>query len=96
MKNKTFKPVLSVFGGIDERATQDAFVDFVGGTGNADRLCVIWCNSYACETEYDKLVKSPYYKTREQVFRNKAISRGFKNAEVDAFLMLQGLLESKK
>ena len=86
-RKKRFQPVPSPFGvGNDEQATQDAFVEFVGGTRRADQLSRIAQNSYPHGTEMDRLMGHGL--TREQVFRCKAKQEGFTDEEVDAFLML--------
>jgi len=82
---KKFKVVRSPFGGVDERATHDAFVEFVGGRDRADRLFWIWKHSYE-QTVYPSYLYKPV--PREQVFREKAKREGFTDEEVDAFLSL--------
>lgn len=84
MKTKTFQPVPGPFGGTDEMKTQDAFVDFVGGTRRAEHLSRICQNSYP--TPFPE--GHPYFKTKQQVFRIAAKREGFTDAEVDAFLSL--------
>lgn len=82
---KRFKPVPGPFGfGNDEQATQDAFVDFVGGSTRADKLSRISQNSYPHGTND----MDPYYKSRAEVFRLKAKLEGFTDEEVDAFISL--------
>jgi hypothetical protein len=82
---KIFKPVPGPFAiGNDERATQDTFVEFVGGRTRAERLQDICHNSYP--TPFPP--GDPYAKTRHEVFRMKAKREGFTDAEIDAFLML--------
>jgi len=83
-RKKRFQPVPGPFGiGNDEQATQDAFVEFVGGTRRADQLSRIAKDSYP-----HGMLGSPYYQTREEVLRLKAKNEGFTDKEVDAFLML--------
>lgn len=75
----------SPFGvGIDEKATHEAFVAFVGGTDRADRLQRIWNNSHP------GIRVSAFAKpaTRADVFRKKAMAEGFTAPEIDAFLSL--------
>jgi len=84
MKRK-FRPVRSPFEvGVDEKATHEAFVAFVGGTDRADRLQRIWSNSYP------GIRTSAFAKpvTRTDVFRRKAKADGFTDSEIDALLSL--------
>jgi len=84
MKRK-FKPVPSPFGGgVDEKATHEAFVAFVGGIGRADRLQKIWNNSHP------GIRVSAFAKpeAKSDVFRRKARKDGFTDTEIDAFLSL--------
>jgi hypothetical protein len=84
MKRK-FKPVPSPFGvGVDEKATHEAFVAFVGSTDRADRLQRIWNNSYPGIRA--SAFATPATKT--DVFRRKAKAEGFTVPEIDAFLSL--------
>jgi hypothetical protein len=88
MAKKAFVPTESSFGMIDEQATQDAFVEYVGGTQKADRLSRLWNNSYACGTEYDRVMKTGNYRSKIQVFRAAAIREGFTSKDADAFMAL--------
>lgn len=78
-----FKVVPGPFGGSDERATQEAFVEYVGGTRKADRLMYLWNDSYPCST-HD--IFKPL--TKEEVFRSKAIREGYTHEQISAFLIL--------
>ena len=82
-----FQPVTGPFGfGIDERATSEAFEEYVGGRQRAERLLWIWNNSYPSGTAYDKLMGRG--STKEQVFTVKAKREGFSEQDIDAFLTL--------
>lgn len=86
-RKKPFVVVPSPFGtpGFnDERATQDAFVEYVGGPGQADQLSRIYQNSYP----HGANDMDPYYKTKDQVFRIRALRDGFTDEDVDAFFSL--------
>ena len=76
---------LNPFGtGRTEQGNQDAFVDLVGGTARADQLSRISQNSYPSGANN----MDPYYRTREQNFRRKALAEGFIKAQINAFLAL--------
>lgn len=82
------KPTPSPFGtGIDEQATQDDFVELVGGTAKADRLMNIYNNSYPSGTAYDRLQGRG--KTKDEVFQAKAKREGYTDEQIEAFFMLQ-------
>lgn len=86
-KKKPFEVVPGPFGvGPDERATQDAFVEYVGGHHRAERLSYIWQNSYPSGTEYDRLMGRGA--SKEEVFRRKAVREGFDIEDANAFLKL--------
>jgi hypothetical protein len=74
---------------MNEAKQHDAFVNEVG-IDAADRLLQIYLMSHPVGTEYDKLMKTGFYKTKEQVFTNRARSQGFTQRQVSAFLELQG------
>jgi hypothetical protein len=79
-----FKPVPSPFGTAgfkDEQATQDAFVEYVGGWPKAERLSRLWNESYPKNDPWKPISKI-------EVFRRKARGNGFEDEDVDAFLML--------
>jgi len=77
-----FKTIPGPFGGTDERATQEAFVKYVGGRAKAEQLDRLWRNSYPAPTAgFGQLSK-------EEVFCRKAKREGFKDNEIDAFMML--------
>jgi hypothetical protein len=85
MKKQPFKPVPSPFGnGNHEQATQDAFVDYVGGQAKAEQLSRLWQNSY--QTPWPP--GHQYARTKAEVFRNKAKAEGFSDEDVDAFMLL--------
>jgi hypothetical protein len=86
MPQTQFKPIKDPWGGIDEQATQDAFVDFVGGTSRADYLQYLNNQSFPIGTKYDFLYGTGL--TKEQVFRKKALNAGYTEKQIDAFLML--------
>ena len=86
METTEFAPIEYPWGDIDEKATQDAFIDFVGGTAKADRLQLLNMNSYPMGTALDRL--NGRGKTKEQVFRRKAKNAGYTDRQVTAFLML--------
>lgn len=87
MSKKPFEPIPSPFGTMnDEQRTQDAFVDYVGGTAKAEQLSRIWQNSWPSGTNYDRLMGRGG--TKEDVFRAKAKREGFTDEDVDAFLSL--------
>ncbi len=70
--------------GIDEQATQDAFVEYVGGRERAERLDSIWKNSYPGTSVF---WAKPAISKRG-VFRKKAKREGFRDCHIDAFLTL--------
>jgi hypothetical protein len=74
---------------VDEAKQHDAFVDEVG-FANAERLMQLYSMSYPVGTEYDKLMRTGFYKTKEQVFTNRARSQGFTQRQIALFLELQG------
>jgi len=80
--SKNFKPVIGTFGGIDEQATQDAFVDFVGGMSRAEALSRISQNSWPSFGAFGKPV------SKTDVFRAKALREGFTKQQIEAFLSL--------
>ena len=86
--SKTFRPISGPFGGVDEMKTQEAFVDFLGSVQRAERLMQISNSSYSCGTEYDRVFKTGFSRTKGEVFRAKAKREGFTDAEIDAFLSL--------
>jgi len=62
---------------VTEQEANDRFVRMVHGVKRADRMQVIWRNSY------------PFMnKTKEQVFRESAKAEGFTDKQIDAFLKL--------
>lgn len=71
----------------DEALETAKFEELVGGSDRAFRLLRIYQNSYPSGTEYDRLFG--HGMTREQVFRKTAISNGFTNRQINAFLNLQ-------
>ncbi len=85
MSKQPFKPVPSPFGtGNHEQATQDAFVEYVGGRSKAEHLSRLWQHSYPTPWPPDHR----YAKTKAEVFRNKAKGEGFSDEDVDAFMQL--------
>lgn len=81
---KKFKTVPSPFGtGIDEQASTDAFVDYVGGRQRADQLSRIQKDSYPSQDWKGNRIPA------SQVFRTKAKNAGFTDEEVDALLSIQ-------
>jgi len=87
---KKFKPIYhSPFGNtvLDERATHEAFEDYMGGATRAFRILWIYQNSYSTGNP----ISSGYYKnykSKEEVFKVKAAREGFDKNEIDAFLSL--------
>jgi len=69
----------------DEQAENDAFVRMVGGVKRADRMQQIWKDSYpqGCLSPFSRSGKS-----KEEVFRQKAIDEGFTGEQVNRFLDL--------
>jgi hypothetical protein len=61
----------------DEQAENDAFVRMVHGVKRADRMQLIWGNSYP-----------QFGKSKEEVFRENAIREGFTGKQVNRFLDL--------
>jgi hypothetical protein len=85
MARRKFRPVPSPFAiGKDERATQEAFIGYVGGIDRADRLQRIWNDSFP-GIRASAFGKPP---SKEAVFRRKAKGEGFTDDEIDAFLCL--------
>ena len=86
MSKPPFVPVPSPFGTpgmIDERASTEAFEEYVGGVANAQRLLQIWGTCYdvpAWKRGTDKV----------STFRGKVVRAGFTIEDADAFLSLQG------
>ncbi len=79
-----FVPVASPFGGTDEAATHEAFVDFVGGRARAEELSRLHQNSWP-GISASPFVPAP---TKTEVFTRKAREAGFSQAEIAAFLSL--------
>jgi len=80
MAKHAFQPIPSPFGTpgmTDEQATQDAFIEYVGGTNRAECLERLWYNTYPSSGM-----------TKEQLFRRKAKKERFTNMEIDAFMLL--------
>ena len=71
-----------------EQERQDAFVDLVGGTAKADSLAAIWSRCHPTGTQYDKLMRTGYYHSREDHFRRAALREGFTKKQCDAFMAL--------
>jgi len=71
-----------------EQERTDDFVRLVGGVRKADRLQWIWNTSYPYGTEYDRVFKTGFYKTKEDVFRSRARKEGFSEGQINAFLSL--------
>jgi hypothetical protein len=87
MAKKPFQPVPSPFGtpGFNhEQATQDAFVEYVGGTRKAEQLSRLYNDSYPTPWPPGH----PYARTKIEVFRAKALREGFSKEDIDAFMML--------
>ena len=85
MKTKRFQLIASPFGtGIDERATQEAFVDFVGGWKRAEQLERIWKNTWSSPHP----VGTMYWKPKSKIFADKAKREGFTEEEICAFMTL--------
>jgi hypothetical protein len=61
----------------DEQAENDAFVRMVHGVKRADRMQLIWNNSFP-----------QFGKSKEEVFRENAIREGFTGEQVNRFLDL--------
>ena len=87
MKKNKFQVVKDQWGRMDEGATQEAFVIYVGGVAKAEGLLHLWNTSYPVGTRYDFLYGRG--KTKEDVFYNKAIREGFTDEEIDAFMLLE-------
>jgi hypothetical protein len=69
-----FTPVPGPFGGIDEQATTDKFVEYVGGVMRAAHL---------------ENIRARYHgKNKDAQFRKDAKESGFQDEEVDALLSL--------
>lgn len=85
-KKKKFKTIPSPFGTLsyDERKTTEAFEDFMGGPDRARQIERIWADTYP--SPHTNI--SPYYKTKKEIFRQKAEDAGFTAEEIEAFLML--------
>jgi hypothetical protein len=83
---KPFQAIPGPFGGTDERATTDAFEDYVGGVQRAQRLLRLYNDSYPFGTEMDRLMGRG--KTKNQVFRDRARIDGFKPHEIEAFFVV--------
>ena len=64
------------------------FVDKVGFPA-AERMMQIYTMSHPVGTEYDKLMKTGCYRTKEQMFANRARSERFIPEQIEAFLELQ-------
>jgi hypothetical protein len=73
---------------VDEATQHDTFVHKVG-FANAERLMQLYLMSHPVGTEYDKLMRTGFYKTKEQVFTNQARSQGFTQRQISLFLELQ-------
>lgn len=84
---KTFTPV-TVGGVVDEMLTQLAYVEFIGGRNRAEYLSAIWDRTFPSGTQYDKLMETGQYRSKEENFRINAKRDGFYDSEVDAFLSL--------
>ena len=85
MKKKPFELVPGPFGRADERASHEAFEEYMGGRSRADQLFRIYQNSYPMPTHQIGVTLSS-----EEVFQHKAKREGFSQEEIDALLLLQG------
>lgn len=81
-----FQPVPGPFGGTDEQATTDAFVEYVGGHARADRLQLIWNGTPA--TQSDPWGRFEGKKTRRDNFIIRAEREGYTREDAEAFLSL--------
>lgn len=73
---------------MDEQEANDEFIGLVGGVRKADRLQQIWNSSYPHGTEYDKVFHRESYKSKEEVFRERALREGYTKRQIEAFLNL--------
>jgi hypothetical protein len=69
-----FVPVPGPFGGIDEQATTDKFVEYVGGVMRATHL--------------EQIRSMQHGKNKDEKFRKAAKESGFQDEEIDALLSL--------
>lgn len=79
----TPEPILNPFGGRDEQAETDRFVQIMGGRREADQIDQLYRDSYPYPTGL--------YSTcsKDDAFRDKAQRRGFTQDQIRAFLALQ-------
>jgi len=66
---------------------QEKLLEKIGVIG-ADRLQVLWGLSYPHGTQYDKLFYPERYKTKEDVFTQKATREGFSKQAIRLFLKM--------
>ena len=66
---------------MNEQEKQDRFIELIGGIRRADRLQMIWNNSYPVSTLYGQI-------TKEEIFKRNAIKEGYTKKEIEAFLNL--------
>ena len=77
---KKFKAIPAPFGnGIDESATIDSFIDYVGGKHRLEMLSRIARNSYP-------MPKFNGQYTKKEVFTQNAKRNGFTQNEIDGYL----------
>ena len=69
---------------VDDMATQEAFVEYMGGRGRADAIEAVWKRSWPMPGIGGGLGKL----SKTEVFKMKALREGFTAEEVRAFLML--------
>lgn len=72
-RRPAFQPVMGAFG-IDERATTEAFEQYVGGVDRAQRMLSLYRSSFPTSCE-----------SRAQVFNKRAAKEGFSSEEINAF-----------
>jgi len=71
------------FGGVDEQAATDMFEEAVGGVKKAEQMMGLWNNTFKTDMRPQGRLH-----TKEELFRTKAITEGFKDEHVDLFLAL--------
>ncbi len=79
-----FELVKDESGKIEEGKSHEAFEEFLGGPRRAFNILKIWQDTN--HTIYGK--NHRYYKTKDQMFRERAMRQGYTKDEIDAFLIL--------
>lgn len=78
-----FEPIKNPFGGVDEDATIEAAAELCGGKHKLEELSRLYNSSYrSSRWGYGQ------GKTKEEVFIDRAIDRGFPKDHAEAFLVL--------